>query len=354
MSFSSRTLGPPRRFSGLTRWLAHTIAHRPRALAVVGLALAILAAYVVVTRRNLDSEVLDLLPKNFPSVRGLKQYNTDFSQARQLVFAFEAEPGHADDLDPFREHFMAELKRQPWIVRVFDQVPLQSPEGLQEVQRLVPALLLNLPPAEFQDAMAQLKPEVIQARLARLRESLNGDSFRAQYEAQMDPLGLFSRAMRPFGAGAAMDQGSGLASDDGSLQIALAILNQPGLGPKECQAVMDQINAFRDRILKGWTGYRPRVLVTGRTAYVAEISRSMDHDGALSATLSIVAVSVLFFIAFRRLLPLAGICLVLALSALVSLALGMLILRNLNMIAIGFCSILVGIGVDFSFLLYGR
>ncbi|HEY0793966.1 MAG TPA: MMPL family transporter [Chthoniobacterales bacterium] len=328
--------------------------HRTGLLVVLGLLLAGLALYVAVTRRNLDSEVLDLLPQKFESVRGLKQWNTEFSQARQLVFAFEAEPGHADDLDPFREHFMAELKRQPWIVRVFDQVPFQTEDGLREIQKLVPALLLNLPKDEFREALAQLRPEAIDARLTRLRDSLSGDSFRAEYEAQMDPLGLFARAMKPFGSGNGMDQGSGLASPDGLLQIGLAITNQAGLGPKDCQAVMDRLNRFRDQTLQEWPGYKPKVLVTGRTPYVAEISRSMDHDGALSSTLSILIVSGLFYVAFRRFLPLLGICLVLLLSALVSLALGMLILRNLNMIAIAFCSILVGIGVDFSFLLYGR
>jgi predicted RND superfamily exporter protein len=74
----------------------------------------------------------------------------------------------------------------------------------------------------------------------------------------------------------------------------------------------------------------------------------------LSATLSILIVSGLFFLAFRRFFPLVGIVLILGLSALVALALGMLIFRDLNMIAIGFCSILVGLGVDFSLLLFGR
>ena len=338
----------------LTDFLAYTIVQRTKALILLALILAALSLYIVATQRNLDSEILNLLPPKFESVVGLKEFNSDFSQARQLLFGFVADPGHADDLEPFRDHFMAELKKQPWIVRTFDRVPLETEEGLNEVQQLVPALLLNLPPDEFKDAMAQLDPQVLDQRLTRLRQTLSGDSIRSQLDAQMDPLGLFGRAMKPFGSSSSLDQGSSLASDDGLLQIGLAITNQPALGPKECQAVMDQVNQFRDRMLREWSGYKPKILVTGRTAYVAEISRSMDRDGTLSATLSLLIVSGLFYLAFRRLLPLVGICLVLLLSALVSLAIGMLMLRNLNMIAIGFCSILVGIGVDFSFLLFGR
>src|SRR6202011_4652100 len=62
----------------------------------------------------------------------------------------------------------------------------------------------------------------------------------------------------------------------------------------------------------------------------------------------------LFYVAFRRFLPLIGIVLILCLSALVALALGMLIFRELNVVAIGFFSILAGVGVDFSLLLFGR
>src|SRR5262249_43079488 len=99
---------------------------------------------------------------------------------------------------------------------------------------------------------------------------------------------------------------------------------------------------------------KPKVYVTGRTTFVAQISRSMERDAALSAILSILIVSGLFYLAFRRVLPLIGICLILSLSALVALAFGMLIFHRLNVVAIGFFSILAGVGVDFSLLLFGR
>ncbi len=338
----------------LTAFLARIVATRTRLLVLLAIVLAALALMVITTQSKLDSEVLNLLPKKFPSVVGLRVFNSEFSQARQLLFGFLAEPGHADDLDAVREHFMRELRKQPWVLRTFDRIPLDTEEGLQQIRALEPSLLLNLPPADFREAMGDLNPRTIEERLARLRETLSGDSLSSQYEVQIDPLGLFARAMKPFGSSSSMDQGSSLASDDGLLQIGLVTLNQPDLGAKECQRMMDQVNQFRDKILSTWPGYKPRVLITGRTAYVAEISRSMDHDAVLSSVLSMIIVSGLFYLAFRRVLPLVGICLVLALSTAVALAIGMLLLRNLNMIAIGFCSILIGIGVDFSFLLFGR
>src|SRR3984893_17763266 len=249
---------------------------------------------------------------------------------------------------------MEELGKEPWVLRIFDRIPLETPEGLNEIQAVVPALLLNLPPDEFKDAMAQLEPAAIDERLTQIRDTISGDSIRTQIEVNLDPLGLFARAMKPFGSSSSMDQGSALASEDNLFQLALVITNQSGLDARSCQAVMGKLNAFQKRMLKDWTGYKPKIYVTGRTAFVAQISRSMEGDAALSAVLSILIVSGLFYLAFRRFLPLIGICLILGLSALVALAFGMLIFHQLNVVAIGFFSILAGVGVDFSLLLFGR
>ncbi len=338
----------------ITELLAHIIAHRTKTLIVAALVIAALSIFIVIKRRNFDSEVLDLLPSKFESVVGLKEFNNQFAQARQLVFGFLAEKGHADDLDAFKTHFIEELAKQPWVLRTFDRIPLETQEGLNEIQGIVPALLLNLPPDEFNEAMAQLEPGAIDDRLTRIRDTITGDSIRSQLEATIDPLGLFARAMKPFGSSTSMDQGSALASRDGLFEIALIITNEPGLDARSCQAVMEKVKQFTDRMSNEWTGYRPKVYVTGRTAFVAQISHSMEGDILVSAILSIGIVSGLFYVAFRRFLPLVGIVLILCLSALVALALGMLVFHELNVVAIGFFSILAGVGVDFSLLLFGR
>lgn len=338
----------------ITELLARIIAHRTKTLIGAALAIAALSIFIVIKRQNFDSEVLDLLPSKFQSVVGLKEFNSQFAQARQLVFGFLGEQGHGDDVDAFKTHFIEELGKQPWVLRTFDRVPLETQEGLNEIQGVVPALLLNLPRDQFDDAIAQLEPGAIDERLTHIRDTITGDSIRTQLEATLDPLGLFARAMKPFGSSSSMDQGSALVSPDGLFELALIITNQPGLDAQSSQAVMVKVNEFTDRMLSEWTGYKPKVYVTGRTAFVAQISHSMEGDISLSAILSICIVSGLFYVAFRRFLPLIGIVLILCLSALVALALGMLIFHELNVVAIGFFSILAGVGVDFSLLLFGR
>jgi predicted RND superfamily exporter protein len=114
------------------------------------------------------------------------------------------------------------------------------------------------------------------------------------------------------------------------------------------------VDLFRKIAGEGWDGGPLEVLVTGRTAYVSEISLSMRHDIVATLASSILLVGAIFFIGFRRWLPLLGMGFALLLSCLVALALGLLVFGRLSMVAVGFCAILVGLGVDFAILIFGR
>src|ERR1700757_2175876 len=346
-------------FARLTRKLAEfisdTVAHRTKLLVLLAIGIGVLAILTIFLRRNLDSDYLNLLPQQFESVQGLKIMNTQFADSRQVVFGFLGEAGHADEVDAFRTHFMAELAKQPWVVLVMIGAPIERHVVIHEIQGVIPSLLLNLPENQFKDALGLLEPAKIEQRLTQIRDTINEDfSIRTQMEATMDPLGLFSRAMRPFASNSSLTQSASLASEDNLYQLGLAVVRQSDTSPRACQAMMGQIDDFQKQMVKDWKGYLPKIYTTGRIPFVAQISKSMENDAILSAVLSIAIVSGLFYLAFRRFLPLVGICLTLILSALVSLALGMLIFKSINVIAIGFFSILVGLGVDFSLLLFGR
>jgi predicted RND superfamily exporter protein len=339
----------------LVEVISHTVAHRTKLLVLLAIGVGLLGILTIGVRRNLDSDYLNLLPQNFESVQGLKIQNSEFADSRQVVFGFLGEAGHGDDVDAFRTHFMAELAKEPWVVRVFDRSPIESQDGIDEIQGVIPSLLLNLPQDQFKEALTLLEPTKVEERLAQMRETINDMfSIRSQMQASMDPLGLFARAMRPFASNASLTQTAALASEDNLYQLGLAIIRQADSSPRGCQATMRVIDDFQQRMIKEWKGYQPKIYTTGRIPFVAQISKSMEIDAVLSAVLSIAIVSGLFYIAFRRFLPLLGICLTLILSALVSLALGMLLFKSINVIAIGFFSILVGLGVDFSLLLFGR
>ena len=117
---------------------------------------------------------------------------------------------------------------------------------------------------------------------------------------------------------------------------------------------MRQVRQFIAEIKRELGPNGPEITVTGRSAYVDEIEASMQRDIATTSVVSLLCVTGLFWIGFRRLLPLIGIALLLALTAITTMACGTLYFDRLNIIAISFCSILFGLGDDFSLLLCQR
>src|SRR5204862_6309498 len=120
---------------------------------------------VLVTRMKLDSEVLNLLPTGFESVEGLKVYNRDFSQVRELTFALVCQPADVDKLEEFAPQFAEKLREQPWCTRVLSGAPIETPEGIRDLQAIAVPLLLNLEPSAFTETLGCLQSEKIRERL---------------------------------------------------------------------------------------------------------------------------------------------------------------------------------------------
>jgi len=324
---------------------------------VVWLAVALICAAsigVLITRMKLDTEVLNLLPGGFESVEGLKVYNRDFVQVRDLTFALVCQPNDVDKLEEFAPQFAQRLREQPWCRRVLAGVPIETPEGVRDLQSIAVPLLLNLEPVAFDEALALLQPAKIQERLHRLHEEIEAGSPRPQIELGLDPLGVIAPALKPFASNSSIEEDQPLTSSDRTMRVFLTVTNQPGIGAFDCQKLMREVKAFQSKANEGWDGGPLEILVTGRSAYVAEISLSMRHDIIITLLGSILLVSGVFYAGFRRWLPLLGMGFSLLLCCLVALAAGLLIFHELNMVTVGFCAILIGLGVDFAILVFGR
>ncbi len=332
--------------------LAHWIVNHRRTLGGLALLLAAISGLILVWHARFASDVLDLLPGHFDSVRVFKRFDREFSQARELTFAVVDETGEVD-LDGFLDHFATMLRAEPWVARVMEKSPMESPDGVRDVQRLAAPLLLNLEPATFATTIDALTPAALDARIGRLRAALESGSPKAEFELQFDPLGVVAPALKPLAGSFSVEQTRPLASPDGTLRIVLALTRQSDLGARACQETMRKVDDFRQRVLTAWEGPRPQVLATGRTAYVGELSVKMHDDVIATLGTSLALVGVVFWIGFRRVRPLIAIIHALMLCCLVSVAFGAFAFRELNMITIGLCSILVGLGVDFGMVLLG-
>src|SRR5262249_36835715 len=141
---------------------------------------------------------------------------------------------------------------------------------------------------------------------------------------------------------------------DRTMRLFFAVTNQHSISAFECQRLMRRVNDFRATAGEGWNGGRLDILVTGRSAFVSEISLSMRYDVLATLLGSVLLVGTIFFVGFRRWLPLLGMAICLLLACLVAFTIGQLVFGRLSMISVAFCAILVGLGVDFAILTIGR
>lgn len=332
--------------------------HRPWAAALLVLLLAGAAA-LISSRQRLDSDILNLLPQRAPAIASLKTLSSQFRQGRELIFALHGEP---DAVAAHEEAFLAALRAQPWVRRVYAGSPMESPEEIAALQGLLPSLLLNLNDAPFDSALAALQPAALESRVARLRELLAAGSPRAETEAAIDPLGVAALALQPMASLSGLEKSQPLGAADGSLRIFPVVTDQAAQDQASCQATMEKAEAFLKELRAQWAHEShpssdppaPELLLTGRAAYVTQIAATMQRDVTVTSLISLATVTLLFVLGFRRLLPPLVTSLILGVSCFFAFTTGCLLFDNLNVIAIAFCSILVGLGDDFSLLLYNR
>src|SRR5213079_1082040 len=239
----------------ISDFLAQTITQR-RALVWSSVALLTVACIaILVTSLQLDSEIFNVLPGKFSSVQGLKIYDRDFEQTRELTFALQCDPKDVDKLDEFAPVFAERLRQQPWCTRVLAGSPMSAPDGIRDLQSIAVPLLLNLEPNAFRETIAVLQPEKIRDRLHRLREQIEAGSPRPEFELSFDPLGLIAPALKPFAESTIIEQEQPLTSPDRTMRIFLVVTNEASTSAFECQRLMRRVNEFRAATAgEGWTG----------------------------------------------------------------------------------------------------
>jgi uncharacterized protein len=335
--------------SVLARW----VVRRPVALGLAGVLLAAASAGIISSQNTFDSDILNLLPADNPAIKGLKIYNSEFTQTRELAFLLTwKEP--PDDAELYRETFLTRLRSQPWVHRLLDAPPLETSDGRKTMHEILVPLLLNLPAGQFAEALTDISPEAIRTRIGRLAAQTAAGSPKARFELENDPLRLATRAAKPVWETVAISETFNLTSADGTAMIVPVITNQAELSAEACRASMRQVHQFIKDVRRELGHGGPEIAVTGRSAYVDEIEESMQGDIATTSLVSLFCVTALFWLGFRRLFPLIGIALLLGLTAIITMACGTLYFHRLNIIAISFCSILFGLGDDFSLLLCQR
>src|SRR4051812_10095388 len=148
-----------------SEFIARMVTQRRGSVWLGILVLAVLCVVIFISHISLDSDVLNMLPGGFSSVEGLKIYNRDFEQTRDLTFALQCQPNDVDKLDEFAPLFVEKLREQSWCERVLAGSPRKPEDGARALKSIAFPLLLTLEPPVFQNAMSILQPEKLGERL---------------------------------------------------------------------------------------------------------------------------------------------------------------------------------------------
>ncbi|HEX3857195.1 MAG TPA: MMPL family transporter [Verrucomicrobiae bacterium] len=300
-------------------------------------------------RLHFDVEMLDLLPANVPAVQGLKIYQEHFTDARELIVTVRAPD--RETAGRVAKSITGNLSHATNLVASVTWQPpwLEHPEQTAE---LIAYLWLNQPPEKF----AQLAGRLTSTNLANVLTAT-----RDELATTMSPNEIAQLSYDPFGltrlpenvAGTVSGFGSGeelFASADGTFRILFVKSRDPLNGYRECTAWFNAVKKLVGTTLP--TDGKIKIGYTGRPAFTAEISGSMQHDMTLSVGGTAVIIAILFLIAHRRIKPMLWLLTLLALILAATLALGGLIFGAVNVISMGFAAILLGLAVDYAVVHY--
>ncbi|MGZ8940763.1 MAG: MMPL family transporter, partial [Limisphaerales bacterium] len=314
--------------------------------------LAILCALAVIGifRLRIDVDILNLLPRDNSIARGLAEYQDKFLQAGEVVVVV-----HSQDLALSMEAVKAIVQMagqdSELIERAFWQPPAN--ESLADAAQFLSYLWLNAPKDQVVQLRDSLRPETLPVVLAESRERI---------ATSFSPTDLFLRPRDPLGL-SELSSAAGetfetperfFSSEDGLTRLIYIYSAVPLNDYEQCRTWVRKVRSSIGEALSPLRrdGSQIEVLLTGRPVFVDEISSGMRKDMSTAVPGTLFLIGVLFYLLHRE-----WISLVLLVTTLFGVMIwtalaGSAVLGQLNVVSVGFASILLGLAEDFGIVLH--
>ena len=293
----------------------------PGTLFLAGLLAA--GAWSALTLR-FDTELLPILPPELPSVRGIGDYSRLAAGENEIYVIPDPALPPAE-----RNRLLAESRAGLSEVPLVGQVSTPSEELEANAGIFAAWILVHSDPGVFQRVRDAVAPGSARERVAQLPSILSGAA---------DPYTIARRQIDPLGL---------LPESETETTPAQFLIVRPAatLSGSADDAVF--VDAVREALPD-----RNRVLLTGRPVFNADISRRMRGDILITAGSAALLLAAAFWMFYRTLRPLGWIMFFQFFALLAGLSAARLLFGSLNVISIGFASILLGVGMDYSILVY--
>jgi len=347
-------------------WLTKFSYRRSRYLILGTLILGVFASFLV-TRLQLQSDVLNLLPSHAPTTAAFVKFLKDFGTADSLFIVLERKSdGEVESFGPFAEALAEELAKSG----EFAETPGWMDQAAREImeQQFVRKALLYLTEDDLREMERKLTDTAIRQQIRGLRGRLQSPlgSFASQWVAR-DPLDLWSLFRKHFPTGSleagAESQGY-LLSDDRKMMLLMV---KPKGSPSDIrydEMLLEKIQAavagakeasLKERGHAAAESYQDlQIGITGGYMSALEDSRMLKKELITNFSVSLIGVLILFVLGFRRAVAIFYASFPLLVSPLLTLGLFSPFLGRLSESTGAFSAIILGLSIDFIILLYSR
>lgn len=355
----------------LLRRLAFFARRRYRAIFVAfGLALA--ASAFLVTRLELDTDLLSLLPQDDPVVDTFRETMERFGTIDYLLVAVRIPEG--DVLAPY-EVFADRLAVRLVGLDEIGSVEHRIGDTEELLDELYPKAALFLDAEERARVEERLSDEGIRRRVEEMRRLVaTPQGSAAKRLLTLDPFGLAEVFLGRIGesrGAIGVDWGSGYyVSRDHRLLLLLAKPIGPPQDVEFDQRLVTAVEAAVEETRAEWAevlGFAdldeavaedfpppPEVALGGSYLTALDDARFIVRDALIGIATSLAGVLILFLIAFRRLGPLLFAVLPLGSGLLMTFGFAALTVGSLSTATSGTAALLIGLGIDFVIVSYGR
>jgi len=329
---------------------------------VIGVSLAMwLVAGLLGSRIEIETDILSLVPQHNQAVQNFKSTIERFGTVDTLLVVVRL--GREEDRDrdlAFADQLAANL--QSW--ELIEWVEYRVDTSIEIIEPLLKRAVLFMDPDEVEGLIAGLDDPGLSQRAQTVYSDLMAPQGLMTKEViKADPFGLlphlFSR-VRLGGIEVSADPETGVLIDpQGRLLLMLArpIKGAQDLGfNRQLVAGLDRrVNqAQASWEAEGWEGTPPVVDFTGGYVVTLDDSELIVSDAVLGLGSALIGVMILFLLAFRRKAALVYAFVPLATGLGLTFAFGALVLGRMNSLTSAFGGLLVGLGIDFIIVLYGR
>jgi lauroyl/myristoyl acyltransferase len=286
-----------------------------------------------------ETHFLQILPAHLPSVRGL----SDFAKAaagRETFFVIVNPDLPAGE----RERIVAKLRPALEAGKEIARIEAPGETFFRNPGSFAAWMLANAPPEVFSKALESFDPERMREQIAGIPERLRGAVDPMELiRVQWDPLGVFDFSGR--------DRVWQIPTDSGmDASFLMGWSKNPESSTEGDCLLLDELN----RIVFESLGESERlnVRLTGDGIFNAQISRQMKGDINKMIAIGLILLAGAFYMFYRTLAPLPWILFFQTVTMFCGLIAARVCFGHLNVISMGFASILLGVGMDYHILVY--